>query len=78
MTKKTQHVVPAPQGGWNVKKGGSEKATRHFETKAPAIDYAKQLSKKQGAELYIHNKDGRISNPNSFGNDPNPPRDTKH
>ena len=77
MTKKTQHVVPAPQGVWNVKKGGSEKATRHFETKTPAIDYAKQLSRKQGAELYIHNKDGRISNPNSYGNDPNPPKDKK-
>ena len=32
---KTQHVVPNPQSGWDVKKGGSEKATKHFDTKKP-------------------------------------------
>ena len=78
MAKITQHVVPASKGGWNVRRGGSEKATKHFYTKAPAIDYARALSKNQGAELFIHNRDGKISNPNSYGNDSCPPKDKKH
>ena len=78
MPKTTQHVVPASGGGWNVKKGGADRATKHFDTKAPAIKYAIQISKKQGAELVIHNKDGRVANPNSYGNDPHPPIDKKN
>ena len=46
---KTQHVVPKNTGGWDVKKGGSEKATKHFETKQPAVDYARDLAKKAGS-----------------------------
>ncbi len=78
MSKTTQHVVPAPNGGWNVKKGGAERATKHFDTKAPAVQYATKISKNQGAELVIHNKDGRVSNPNSYGHDPHPPIDKVH
>ena len=77
MKRTTQHVVPAPNGGWNVKKGGADKATKHFNTKAPAIKYASQISKNQGAELVVHNKDGRVANSNSFGKDPCPPKDRK-
>ena len=29
-------------------------------------------------ELIPHGMDGKIQNPNSYGNDPCPPRDTKH
>ena len=72
---KTQHVVPNPTSGWDVKKGGSSKATKHFDTKQPAVDYARDLAKKQEAELVIHNKDGKISQKDSYGNDPCPPRD---
>jgi hypothetical protein len=28
--------------------------------------------------LVIHGKDGKIQDKDSFGNDPNPPKDTKH
>ncbi|MPN59370.1 hypothetical protein SDC9_207091 [bioreactor metagenome] len=77
MAKTTQHVVPSPKGGWNVKKGGAEKATKNFPTKDKAVDYAKGVAKNQDAELVIHGKDGKIQNPNSYGNDPCPPKDTK-
>jgi hypothetical protein len=72
---KTQQVVPNPKGGWDVKKGGADKATKHFEKKQPAVDLARELSRKQGAELVIHNKDGKISQKDSHGNDPCPPKD---
>jgi len=77
MARKTQHVVPAKQGGWNVKKGGATKATVHTSTKAEAEKIAKELAKKQKAELVIHGKDGKIQNANSYGNDPCPPKDKK-
>lgn len=52
-----------------------KKATKHFDTKLPAVDYARDLAKKQEAELVIHNKDGKISQKDSYGNDPCPPKD---
>ncbi|NTU74289.1 DUF2188 domain-containing protein [Candidatus Roizmanbacteria bacterium] len=35
------------------------------------------IAKTQKTELVIHNQDGKISNKNSFGNDPCPPKDKK-
>lgn len=77
MPRKTHHVVPNPEGGWGVKKGGSEKASKIFETKEPAIEYARKISKNQKSELIIHKKDGSIQHTDSHGNDPNPPKDKK-
>lgn len=77
MASKTHHVVPSPNGGWNVKKGGAEKASKHFDKKEQAVSYGRQISKKQESELVIHGKDGRIQNPDSHGNDPMPPKDKK-
>ena len=37
----------------------------------------KEKAKQEGSELIPHRKDGTIQNPNSYGNDPNPPKDTK-
>jgi len=77
MARKTHHIVPAPQGGWNVRKGRSDRASRHFENKDDAIDWGRKVSKNQNSELVIHKKDGTIQNPDSHGHDPNPPRDKK-
>lgn len=76
--KKNQHVVPAKDGGWNVKGAGNSKSTVHTDTKQEAIDIAKEIAKNQQSELVIHGKDGKIQDKDSFGNDPNPPKDTKH
>lgn len=70
----THHVVPSPKGGWDVKRGGAERASGHFETKQAAIDQGRQISRSQGTELRIHNRDGRIAQSDSHGHDPNPPR----
>lgn len=76
-SKKTNHVVPSKGSGWAVKKSGASKVSRKFETKEKAVKYAKEISKKEKTELYIHKKDGMIQNKNSYGNDPMPPRDKK-
>lgn len=58
---KTHHVVHNPDGGWDVKRGGSERASDHFETKREAIDYGRGVSRNQSTELKIHNQDGRAT-----------------
>jgi hypothetical protein len=77
MTKNTHHVVPAPDGGWNVKKGGAERASKHFDKKAEAEDWARHVSINQKSELVIHKRDGTIQRKDSHGNDPFPPKDQK-
>ena len=78
MTKKsTQHVVPHPNGGWSLKKGGSPKSTKRFPTQKEAINYARKVSKNQKSELYIHRRDGMIREKDSYGKDPHPPKDKK-
>lgn len=71
---KTHHVVPSKQGGWNVKRGGAERAAGHFDTKREAVDYGRQVSRNQETELRIHNLYGRIGQSDSHGRDPNPPK----
>lgn len=74
MSKKTHHVVPNPNGGWDVKKGGSEKASNHFDKKVDAVDKGREISQNQQSEFYIHGKDGKIQSKDSHGNDDNPPK----
>jgi len=71
----SHHVVPNPDGGWAVKRGGANRASVHTDTKQQAVDRAREISRNQGTELRIHNKDGKIARSDSHGNDPNPPRD---
>lgn len=77
MSRDEHHVVPNPQGGWDVKRNSAERASGHFDRKSDATDYARNVSRNQNTELVIHNKDGKISNSDSHGNDPCPPKDTK-
>lgn len=70
----THHVVPSSKGGWDVKRGGGERASGHFDTKREAVEYGRQVSRNQQTELRIHNQDGRIGQSDSHGRDPNPPK----
>jgi hypothetical protein len=71
---KTHHVVPNSNGGWDVKAGGTNRAIKHFETKQPAIDFGRSVSKNQDSEFFIHGLDGKIQSRDSHGNDPCPPK----
>lgn len=74
MSKKTTYVVPNKGGGWDIKQSGGQRSSGHFETKQKAVDRARTISQNQSTELVIHNKDGRISQKDSHGNDPYPPK----
>ena len=69
----THHVVHNPDGGWDVKKGGADRASVHFERKQDAIDAGREISRNQGTEFYIHGRDGKIQRKDSHGGDPFPP-----
>lgn len=55
----SQHVIPNG-AKWGVKKTGSTRITKNFETKKQAEYFGKMLAKNQNAVLYIHGEDGRI------------------
>lgn len=73
MSKKGQHVVPKGNK-WSVRKAGATRATGTFTTQKAAVKAATQIAKHQKTEVYIHGKDGRIRERNSFGKDPHPPK----
>lgn len=73
MTKPGQHVVPNGSK-WSVRRAGASKASRTFATQAEAIDKARDTAQKQKTELFIHGRDGRIRERNSYGSDPHPPK----
>jgi hypothetical protein len=77
MTRKTHHVVPNADNGWDVKKGGGEKAIKHFDKKQDAVEFGRGVSKNQSSELVIHRQDGTIQNADSHGGDPCPPKDKR-
>jgi len=71
---KTHSVLPNPNGGWDVKKSGAEKASRHFDKKDDAVNAGRKISQNQKTELIIKGKNGQIQNRDSHGNDPYPPK----
>jgi hypothetical protein len=74
MAAKSHHVVPNPDGGWDVKKSGAQRASGHYETKADAVRAGREISNNQGTELYIHRQDGVFRQKDSHGRDKFPPR----
>ncbi|MFF2482943.1 DUF2188 domain-containing protein [Paenibacillus sp. NPDC058071] len=72
--KKNQHVTPHPDGGWQVKGGGNERATVRTNTQAQAIARATEIARNQRSEVVIHRQKGQFRDKNSYGNDPFPPK----
>lgn len=73
MAKRNQHVVPHPDG-WAVRGAGSRRASSVHETQKEATSAAREIAKRQGVELFIHGRDGKIRERDSHGNDPHPPK----
>lgn len=74
---KNQHVVPSG-GKWAVKGEHNRRATKVTETKNEALEVAREIARRQGSDVVIHGRDGKFQDKDSYGNDPFPPRDTKH
>ena len=69
------HTVPAHTGDrwWNKVDG--RVVSRHG-TKQDAVEAGREIAKQLEAEHTIHREDGVITEKNSYGNDPCPPRDS--
>jgi uncharacterized protein YdaT len=76
MSKKNVHVVPR-DGGWAVQKEGNQRASKVTTTQKEAIGVGREMAKNERSELVVHGQDGRIRQKDSFGNDPNPPKDKR-
>ncbi|NUU75891.1 DUF2188 domain-containing protein [Paenibacillus xylanilyticus] len=54
------HVVPT-DSGWAIKEEGKSGHVSTFDTKAEAVDAAKEISSKRNIRAIIHNQDGQIA-----------------
>jgi uncharacterized protein YdaT len=78
MSKKRDiHVVPH-DSGWATKREGACRAGAVVNTQREAIERARDQAKREKVEVVIHRPDGRIRDSDSYGRDPNPPKDNKH
>jgi hypothetical protein len=75
MAKKPAVVTgPHPGGGWQNKVEGNSRASNVSATKAEAQAKGRQMAIDRHTEHKIQNKDGKIAERNSYGNDPYPPK----
>lgn len=74
MSKRDIHVVPHREG-WAMRREQAQRATSTHQTQQQAIARGRELAKQDRVKLVTHRKDGTIRNSDSYGNDPNPPRD---
>lgn len=63
---------------WAVIGEGDKRASGLFDTQGEAAKAGRPLALKNKSELVIHDRNNRIRDKDSFGNDPNPPQDKKH
>jgi hypothetical protein len=75
--KRDIHTVPAGNK-WSVKREGNNNPLSTHRTKAAAEEAGTRVAKKDHVEHVIHGRDGRIQDSDSYGKDPNPPKDRKH
>ena len=71
--RRNQHVVPH-QDGWAVKPEDGRRASSIHETQREAIERGRAISQSQNSELFIHGRDGRIRERDTYGRDPYPPK----
>lgn len=73
---KNVHVV-RHGNHWNVMPEKSAPVSTH-RTQQNAIEHAIPIAQKNRSEVVIHRPDGTIRDKDSYGRDPNPPKDKKH
>jgi hypothetical protein len=72
--KKPVHVVP--QGDkWAVKREGNQRATSLHDTQREAEQAGRPAARQGETEFFLHGRNGQIRQRDSYGNDPNPPKD---
>ena len=64
--RRSQHVVPGPNGGWNAVSSGVTKARKHFKDQNSAMAFARRVSKAEGVDLYVHPPDGTVQHKHRY------------
>jgi hypothetical protein len=75
---KNIHVTHRADNTWAVIGEKDSRASSLHKTQASAIETARPIAMNNRSELVIHGKNNLIRDKDSYGNDPFPPRDTKH
>jgi len=75
MSNRQKLHVTYKNGKWGVRKEGSERSIKNFETKEQAVDFGRQKGREAPlGQLIIHKKDGEIQTEHTYGKDPYPPK----
>ena len=77
MTVREYHVITRIGGGWSVYKRGASRASRSFQTKRDAVNHARDVARRAGAELVIHEPDGTLDRRVQYGGTSDPSREVK-
>ena len=77
MSRKNVHIVPHGNR-WEVRREGVKSPVSNHRSQHAAEEAGRRLARAGEGELVIHRPDGRIRDKDSYGNDPCPPRDTRH
>lgn len=72
--RKQVWVSPKEGGGWRVHQSNSKRDSAHVDNKAEAVRKAIDIAKRNALELKVQKKDGKISDSNTYGRDPFPPK----
>jgi Uncharacterized protein conserved in bacteria (DUF2188) len=68
------HVVPH-KDGWAVEREGSKRPLAVKPTQAGAEQVGRPIARDDKTEFNLHGRDGKIRQKDSYGSDPNPPKD---
>jgi hypothetical protein len=77
MNKRNIHIVPT-DSGWAVRREGEKQPLSEHRTQENADRAGRPIARRDGVEIVIHGRDGKIRDKDSFGHDPDPPKDKKH
>lgn len=74
VSKRTRYHVTPGGGDWKIQREGADRASGRFETKEQAVSRAREMTRRQGGQLFIHGKDGRIQEERTYPRSSDPRR----
>jgi hypothetical protein len=69
MAKANVHTVPH-EGGWANRRDGAKRVSKVYKTKTEAEAAGRKTAMREKVEHLIQNRDGKVSERNSYGGDP--------
>jgi len=78
MSKKPNVWISPRDEGWAVQHEGTQRAYTVAPTKEEAVRLGREMARQEKVELVVQKRDGTIESKDSYGQDPNPPKDTEH